>query len=198
MLQQPAGRTTPQNITRTKPFYYMDLSRLGKLYSFAARFWKFALLSFSTTLRIIVSVGFIFAILFCGSARPSPPPPPPDDDVPPSYESVVGAFEKAVPLETSFFRESWGELERLVGDADRDAPIMTYCTGGIRCVKVKGVHVRRLCDGRILLSVRALRTLKGFFWIGVCEGGDTTLRERAGLQCSTFHLGRGSAAALVI
>eukprot|EP00752_Nemacystus_decipiens_P011426 g10147.t1 len=53
-----------------------------------------------------------------------------------SYETEVGTFEKAVPLETSFFRESWGELERLVGDADRDAPIMTYCTGGIRCVKI--------------------------------------------------------------
>lgn len=52
------------------------------------------------------------------------------------YESVVGTFDKALPLDTSFFRESWGELERLVGDADRDAPIMTYCTGGIRCVKV--------------------------------------------------------------
>ncbi|CAM9244855.1 unnamed protein product [Ectocarpus sp. 12 AP-2014] len=53
-----------------------------------------------------------------------------------SYESVVGTFDKALPLDTSFFRESWGELERLVGDADRDAPIMTYCTGGIRCVKI--------------------------------------------------------------
>ena len=51
------------------------------------------------------------------------------------YESVVGTFDNALPLDTSFFRESWGELERLVGDADRDAPIMTYCTGGIRCVK---------------------------------------------------------------
>ncbi|CAM9358336.1 unnamed protein product, partial [Sphacelaria rigidula] len=53
-----------------------------------------------------------------------------------SYESEVGTFENAVPLDTSFFRESWGELERLVGNADRNAPIMTYCTGGIRCVKV--------------------------------------------------------------
>lgn len=52
------------------------------------------------------------------------------------YESVVGTFDKALPLDTSFFRESWGELERLVGNSDRDAPIMTYCTGGIRCVKV--------------------------------------------------------------
>ena len=49
---------------------------------------------------------------------------------------MVGTFDKALPLETSFFRESWGELERLVGETDRDAPIMTYCTGGIRCVKV--------------------------------------------------------------
>lgn len=62
-----------------------------------------------------------------------------------SYETEVGTFEKAVPLETSFFRESWGELERLVGDADRDTPIMTYCTGGIRCVKV-GVGLTVLLD----------------------------------------------------
>ncbi|CAM9524683.1 unnamed protein product [Scytosiphon promiscuus] len=53
-----------------------------------------------------------------------------------SYESTVGTFDRALPLETSFFRESWGELERLVGNTDRDAPIMTYCTGGIRCVKI--------------------------------------------------------------
>lgn len=53
------------------------------------------------------------------------------------YESTIGTFDRALPLETSFFRESWGELERLVGNADRDAPVMTYCTGGIRCVKVR-------------------------------------------------------------
>lgn len=62
-----------------------------------------------------------------------------------SYESVVGTFESAIPLETSFFRESWGELERLVGNADRDAPIMTYCTGGIRCVKVKSLFFFVVC-----------------------------------------------------
>ena len=58
------------------------------------------------------------------------------------YESEVGTFENAVPLDTSFFRESWGELERLVGNADRNAPIMTYCTGGIRCVKVRYLRLR--------------------------------------------------------
>ncbi|CAN0035127.1 unnamed protein product, partial [Discosporangium mesarthrocarpum] len=52
------------------------------------------------------------------------------------YESEVGLFDTAQPLQTSFFRESWGELERLLGSADKDAPIMTYCTGGIRCVKI--------------------------------------------------------------
>lgn len=53
-----------------------------------------------------------------------------------SYESEVGLFEGAVPLNTTFFRESWPVLEALLKDTPRDAPILTYCTGGIRCVKV--------------------------------------------------------------
>jgi len=53
-----------------------------------------------------------------------------------SYESEVGLFEGAVPLNTTFFRESWPVLEEMLRDTPKDAPILTYCTGGIRCVKV--------------------------------------------------------------
>lgn len=53
-----------------------------------------------------------------------------------SYESEVGVFDGAVPLNTTFFRESWPVLEDVLKDTPKDAPIMTYCTGGIRCVKV--------------------------------------------------------------
>jgi len=42
----------------------------------------------------------------------------------------------AEPLNTENFRESWDVLKERLRDVPKDAPIMTYCTGGIRCVKV--------------------------------------------------------------
>jgi predicted O-methyltransferase YrrM/rhodanese-related sulfurtransferase len=53
-----------------------------------------------------------------------------------TYETDVGRFEGAEPLNTENFRESWDALKERLKDTPRDAPIMTYCTGGIRCVKV--------------------------------------------------------------
>ncbi len=52
------------------------------------------------------------------------------------YETSVGRFEGAIPLNTTNFRDSWDVLKDQLKDAPKDAPIMTYCTGGIRCVKV--------------------------------------------------------------
>lgn len=52
------------------------------------------------------------------------------------YETDVGRFEGAEPLETTNFRETWDALKDRLKDTPKDAPIMTYCTGGIRCVKV--------------------------------------------------------------
>jgi predicted sulfurtransferase len=52
------------------------------------------------------------------------------------YETSVGRFEGAEPLETENFRETWGVLRNRLKGVPKDAPIMTYCTGGIRCVKV--------------------------------------------------------------
>ena len=39
-------------------------------------------------------------------------------------------------MDTTNFRESWDVLSKRLEDVPKDAPIMTYCTGGIRCVKV--------------------------------------------------------------
>jgi len=63
-----------------------------------------------------------------------------------SYESDVGRFEGAIPLNTTFFRDSWIVLDELLKDTPKDAPILTYCTGGIRCVKVKTCCV---CGGGV-------------------------------------------------
>lgn len=53
-----------------------------------------------------------------------------------SYESDVGKFQNATPLNTTYFRESWNALDDILRDTPKDTPIMTYCTGGIRCVKI--------------------------------------------------------------
>lgn len=52
------------------------------------------------------------------------------------YETEVGHFEGAETPNTQTFRDTWSWLENRLADVDRDRPVMTYCTGGIRCVKV--------------------------------------------------------------
>ena len=53
-----------------------------------------------------------------------------------SFETNVGKFDGAEPLETTTFRETWNVMKDRLKDCPKDTPIMTYCTGGIRCVKV--------------------------------------------------------------
>lgn len=52
------------------------------------------------------------------------------------YESALGSFAQAEPLGTDIFSESWDTLRTRLASTPRDAPIYTFCTGGIRCVKV--------------------------------------------------------------
>lgn len=46
------------------------------------------------------------------------------------YETSVGIFEGAEPLDTENFRDSWGVIQDKLKDKPKDTPIMTYCTGG--------------------------------------------------------------------
>ena len=49
-----------------------------------------------------------------------------------TYETSVGKFEGAEPLDTTNFRDSWDVLKDRLKDTPKDAPIMTYCTGGTK------------------------------------------------------------------
>ena len=52
------------------------------------------------------------------------------------YESDIGAFEGAVPLNTKVFSDSWEALDSLLEGVDpTNTTLLTYCTGGIRCRK---------------------------------------------------------------
>lgn len=52
------------------------------------------------------------------------------------YESDCGTFAGAVPLQTGKFSETWDALNNILKDVEPDRRILTFCTGGIRCVKV--------------------------------------------------------------
>lgn len=90
------------------------------------------------------------------------------------YETDVGIFEGAEPLGTDSFRESWDVLKERLKDAPKDAPIMTYCTGGIRCVKVGAYLTQEM----------------GFTNVSRLAGGiiayDRTLTEKAQNEESMF------------
>ncbi len=76
------------------------------------------------------------------------------------YESDLGRFEGSISLNTRTFSDSWSELDRILSKKDKlNTKILTYCTGGIRCVKTNAYitqklgfqsnHVKRLKHGII-------------------------------------------------
>jgi UPF0176 protein len=50
-----------------------------------------------------------------------------------AYEAAVGKFKNAVAPDTKFSRDFKTELEDPKYDDIKDKPVVTYCTGGIRC-----------------------------------------------------------------
>lgn len=81
------------------------------------------------------------------------------------YESDVGRFQGAIPLNTDTFKDSWDAMSDILKDKPKDTPILTYCTGGIRCVKIDAYlqqamgfsNVYRL-KGGIVNYVKSLET----------------------------------------
>jgi UPF0176 protein len=84
------------------------------------------------------------------------------------YESDVGRFENAIPLDITTFREVFHAVDKAIGidntkDTSHDTSslqhqptaVLAYCTGGIRCIKVgaylksKGIKNVKLLDGGI-------------------------------------------------
>jgi predicted sulfurtransferase len=60
------------------------------------------------------------------------------------YESRMGSFSGAVPLDTKTFGETWDRLDALLAHVPANQKIMTFCTGGIRCVKVNAYLKQKL------------------------------------------------------
>jgi len=115
-----------------------------------------------------------------------------------SYETGVGSFVDAEPLNTESFRDTWDALELRLKDTPKDAPIMTYCTGGIRCVKVGAyltqkmgyTNVSRLAGGIVAYdrtlgeSSNASRPIESLF-----HGSNYVFDNRVGRQITDHKLG---------
>ena len=59
-----------------------------------------------------------------------------------TYESDQGSFQGAIPLDTESFQDSWDHIDEITKDLPREEPVMIFCTGGIRCVKV-GAYMKQ-------------------------------------------------------
>ena len=102
-----------------------------------------------------------------------------------SYESDVGTFAGAEPLDTDVFSDSWDILKAKTKDLDRHEPVRIFCTGGIRCVKVGAYlkqelgfeDVRRLEHG--IIGYERWATEEGISNIGDsgAAGGDESVAK---------------------
>lgn len=88
------------------------------------------------------------------------------------YEFDVGHFRGAIRPEVESFREFPEWIRTHLADA-RDKPILTYCTGGIRCEKLTSYMLRDgftevyQLDGGIVSYGKDPET-KGALWDGLC------------------------------
>lgn len=113
-----------------------------------------------------------------------------------TYETDMGRFDGSEPLDTVTFRDSWDALKDRLGDTPKDAPIMTYCTGGIRCVKVGAyltqemgfTNVSRLAGG-IIAYDRELNEKRGDEEEALFKGTNFVFDGRLGRPITEDALG---------
>ena len=107
------------------------------------------------------------------------------------FEISLGTFENAVDLNIAHFRDFSDAVDLLPAEA-REKPIVTFCTGGIRCEKAaelmlqKGFNTVYQLDGGIL---NYFEKCGGDFYNGDCfvfdqrVAVDSALKETAAKQC---------------
>ena len=126
-----------------------------------------------------------------------------------AYEVRTGAFEGALSLDIDHFREFTAAVEAALADGtlDLEAPLVTYCTGGVRCEKAapwlldRGFAEVWQLDGGILdwLARRGAERWRGDCFVfddrlsvdaalaptgaGLCAGGGAAVRPGAPCAC---------------
>jgi len=91
-------------------------------------------------------------------------------DVRNHYESAVGSFAGATPLNTETFKDTYQALDEALSEKPKTEPVYMFCTGGIRCVKA-GAYVKQK------LGFSDVRRLKGGVVNYTQQLSDTDLEE---------------------
>ena len=111
-----------------------------------------------------------------------------------AYEVETGAFRGALSLGIDHFREFAGAVEAALADGtlELDAPLVTYCTGGVRCEKAapwlleRGFSEVWQLDGGILdwLAARGAERFEGDCFVFDGRGSvDAALRPTGASLC---------------
>ncbi len=66
-------------------------------------------------------------------------------DVRNKFETDIGKFQNAIPVDTYYYSETWDSLDKIV-DQNKEKEIFMYCTGGIRCEKASAYLRRKGCN----------------------------------------------------
>jgi len=113
-------------------------------------------------------------------------------DVRNNYEIQLGSFDEAVHLDIRKFKEFSYAIDKLSKEKNKDRPVVTFCTGGIRCekaapyLKQQGFkHVFQLEGG----IINYFKTCGQQHYHGECFmfdkriAVDTGLQETSTIQC---------------
>lgn len=106
------------------------------------------------------------------------------------FEFALGTFEGAKQLGMDGFRQLSSKLEA-INNLPKDKPLVTFCTGGIRCEKA-GPYMEKFgfsevyqLDGGI---IEYLRTTKGKHWQGNCFVFDDRISLNKELRAEHYDM----------
>ena len=106
------------------------------------------------------------------------------------FEFDLGTFDQATQLNLRRFRKLQTKAEEL-SQLPKDKPIVTFCTGGIRCEKAAPYLEKQGFDQVFQLEggiVEYLRLTKGAHWHGNCFVFDDRVSINSQLAPEQFHL----------
>lgn len=87
-----------------------------------------------------------------------------------AYESVLGRFKNAITPDIKTFQQMPAELDKPEYDELKDKPIITYCTGGIRCETLSALMIQKGFKNVYQIDGGIVRYGKAFGDDGLWEG----------------------------
>lgn len=100
------------------------------------------------------------------------------------YESAVGKFKGAITPKVNTTRDFVNELEKTEYEKIKDKPIVTYCTGGIRCEVLSSLMISKGFKEVYQVEGGIVKYLERYGDKGMWEGSLYVFDKRMGLKPS--------------